>query len=211
MIATILSGGRGKRFPYPKGLIDIGGKKLIEINITLLRELVEEVVISSNTPELYFHNGLPVVGDVITQSGPMSGIFSVLFYSKAPEIFVTACDMPYIKKELVMYIIKNKADQATVPIFQGRPEPLLAVYSRELLNIMEELIRTGNNSLTRMLDMIDVNYIEEEDIKKVDLDGRSFININTPEDYEREISLRFPVRSTQNQYELSTVNQAKED
>jgi molybdopterin-guanine dinucleotide biosynthesis protein A len=206
MTAALLSGGRGTRFPHPKGLIDIGGSKLIEINIDLLSKLSGNIFISSNTPELYFHMGLPVVGDLVSPSGPMSGIFSVLFYSKAPEVFVTACDMPFINKELMMYIIRNRAAQATVPVFRGRPEPLLAVYSHELLNIMEGLILEGKTSLIRMLEMVDVNYIEEEDIKKIDREGRSFININTPEDYERETGSRFTVHSLQPQSEPFTLN-----
>jgi molybdopterin-guanine dinucleotide biosynthesis protein A len=211
MTAALLSGGRGKRFPYPKGLIDIGGNKLIEINLNLLSDLAEDVFISTNTPELYFHMGFPVVGDLVSPSGPMSGIFSVLFSSEAPEVFVTACDMPYIKKELMTYIIKNRAAQATVPVFRGRPEPMLAVYSRELLNIMEELIREGKSSLTHMLDEVDVNYIEEEDIRKIDREGRSFININTPEDYERETGSRFTIDRPQPQSEPLPLNRAKED
>lgn len=184
MTSAILSGGENSRFPAPKGFIEVEGRRLIERNLKILREATDEVVISTNDPELYFYLGVPLIGDVIGPSGPMSGIYSVLLCTGAPEVFVTACDMPFIKPELISYIIGKSAGDATVPVFRGRPEPLLAVYSRGIMKTLENRIKQGRTSLS-LLDEVNVRYIEEGDVRKIDPEGKSFININTPEDYER--------------------------
>jgi molybdopterin-guanine dinucleotide biosynthesis protein A len=46
-----------------------------------------------------------------------------------------------------------------------------------------------------MLEEVDVHYIEEEEVKKIDPEGRSFVNINTLEDYKRELGSRFSAHS----------------
>lgn len=188
MVAAILTGGQNRRLPFLKGFIEAGGKRLLESQVELLSGIAERVVISANSPELYFYLGLPVIGDVVKPAGPLSGILSVLLCTGSDEVFVTACDMPFIKPELVRYIIENRAGQATVPVFGGRPEPLLAVYSREVTETAEEMLREGRGVLTELLGRIDVNYIEEKDVRRMDPEGRSFININTLTDFERAFS-----------------------
>ena len=42
-------------------------------------------------------------------------------------------------------------------------------------------------SLRSFLKGIHVYYINEEEVRAIDLEGRSFININTIEDYRKEI------------------------
>jgi molybdopterin-guanine dinucleotide biosynthesis protein A len=185
MVSVILSGGGNTRFPLLKGFIEVSGKRLIESNLELLRGITGEVVISTNAPEHYFYLGVPLIGDVKGPAGPMSGIYSPLYCTGADEVFVTACDMPYLNSELISYIISNRGKEATVPVFGGRPEPLLAVYTSGLLETMKRLINEGMTSITHMLKEIDVKYIGEEEVKRIDREGRSFININTPEDYER--------------------------
>lgn len=188
MVAAILTGGRNRRLPFLKGFIETGGKRLVESHLELLGGIAGKVVISANDPELYFHLGVPVIGDVVEPAGPMGGILSVLVCTGSPEIFVTACDMPFIKPELIRYIIENRAGQATVPVFGGRPEPLLAVYTQGVREAAEALLWEGRRALTGLLEQIKVNYIEEADVRRMDPEGRSFMNINTLTDFERAFS-----------------------
>ncbi|MDH5203300.1 MAG: NTP transferase domain-containing protein, partial [Nitrospirota bacterium] len=90
MDALILAGGENKRLSSIKGFIEINGRKIIESTLELLNKIFERVIISTNTPELYFYLGVPMVGDIMKYKGPMTGILSALLSLKAPEIFVTA-------------------------------------------------------------------------------------------------------------------------
>jgi molybdopterin-guanine dinucleotide biosynthesis protein A len=185
MVSAILAGGQNSRLPFLKGFIDVGGKKLIEANIGILREITGQVVISTNEPEVYFHLGVPLIGDVVEPAGPIAGILSVLLGTGAPEVLVTACDMPFLNPELIRYIISRRGAEATVPVFDGRPQPLLAVYSESVKRTIQEMLGNGRRALRELLGELAVRYIEEEDVRRIDPEGRSFININTIEDFER--------------------------
>lgn len=188
MTALILAGGENKRLPIIKGFLELKGRKIIESNIELLKENFDCVIISTNTPERYFYLGVPMVGDVINYRGPLTGILSALITLKETEIFVTACDMPFIKPELIRYIVGRWKDryEAIVPVFDGKSQPLLGIYSKKLVPKMEESIRNHRRGLREFLDSIKVHYIEEEKVRELDCEGRSFVNINTIQDYEKE-------------------------
>jgi molybdopterin-guanine dinucleotide biosynthesis protein A len=118
----------------------------------------------------------------------MTGILSALITLKETEIFVAACDMPFIKPELIRYIVGRWTDrwEAIVPVFDGKPQPLLGIYSRKLVPKMEESIKTQTRSLREFLGTIEVHYIKEEEVRAIDPEGKSFVNINTIQDYEKE-------------------------
>ncbi|MDP1758186.1 MAG: molybdenum cofactor guanylyltransferase [Thermodesulfovibrionales bacterium] len=193
MTGTILAGGENRRIPLLKGHIEINGKKIIDSSVNLMRNLFGRVVISTNTPELYFYCGAPMIGDIINQRGPLTGIFSVLSNIKDDAIFVVACDMPFLNGQLIRYMVDkynnfnsgtNKWD-AVIPVFEGKPQPLFGIYSKNILGIIEERLNKGLKKLKDLLTEINVLYIKEEEVRQIDPEGRSFLNINTMEDLEK--------------------------
>lgn len=186
MVAAVLAGGENRRLPFKKGFLELGGKTIIESTLQCLDGLFDQVFISTNEPEHYFRFGVPMVGDVIDERGPMTGIYSAITAARGHCVFVVACDMPFIKPEIVEYLISRKGsgEGATVPVVGGRPEPLCAVYSRALAPEMYRCIREGRKGLTDFLKKIDVLYVGEDELKALDPDGRSFMNINTLNDLE---------------------------
>lgn len=186
-IGLILAGGSNRRFPYPKGLIKTPeGVSLITHNGRLLGEFFEEVLLSTNTPEVYFPQGLPMVGDIFPERGPLGGIFSTLIATGAEGVFVLACDMPSVKREIIEIILKHDRDdiEAVVCEFAGKVHPLLGLYKRVILPVAEELLRQGPVSMIDFLKALNAAIIEEEQIQEIDPEGQSFRNINTPEDLE---------------------------
>jgi len=188
MEALILAGGENKRIPFIKGFLEINSRRIIESNIELLAGKFSRVILSTNSPELYFYLGVPMIGDIVDCRGPMTGILTGLMNTRSAQLFVTACDMPYINAILIEYIIDNydESSDATIPLYYQRPQPLLGIYSRRIAEKMEECMKTGKRSLRDFLKSIDVFYIGEDKVRSIDPEGRSFININTFEDYKRE-------------------------
>lgn len=190
---TILAGGENRRIPLLKGYIEINGKRIIDSSVCVMKSLFERVVISTNTPEHYFYCGMPMIGDVVAQRGPLTGIFSVLLNIKDDAIFVAACDMPFLNERLVRYMADRYNDfnsatnkwDAVIPVFEGDPQPLLGIYSKNILGIIEARLNKGLKKLKDMLTEINVLYIKEEEVKQIDPEGRSFLNINTMEDLEK--------------------------
>jgi molybdopterin-guanine dinucleotide biosynthesis protein A len=130
-----------------------------------------------------------MVGDTMRHRGPMSGILSTLNIPEISEIFVTACDMPFISGELIRYIVDqwDKRWDAVIPVFDKKPQPLLGIYSKPIAQNMENSIKNGTRSLRKFLKGIHVLYINEKDVRRIDREGKSFVNINTPEDAENVI------------------------
>ncbi len=189
MDALILAGGENTRMPLPKGLMKIEGKCIIDRNAGILRKFFDRIMVSTNVPEVYFHSGLLLIGDALPGKGPMTGICSVLLLPGVSAVFVTACDMPFINVILIQYLIRTWREHldALIPIYRENPEPLFGIYSKRVAGVMEDCIVKGERSLQGFLGKVNVRYVEEEEIRKRDPEGRSFVNINTLEDYQREI------------------------
>jgi molybdenum cofactor guanylyltransferase len=184
--ALILAGGENRRFYSNKGLATVNGKRIIETTASLLVKYFNKVWISTNSPEDFFYLGLPMIGDVINYGGPLAGIFSVLANSSATAVFVSACDMPFIEEGIVRLISSAFEEQdAVIPVYEGRPQPLLGIYSQRVRDLMEERIHLGRLTMRDLLHDIDVYYINEQEVLSVDPEGRSFVNINTREDLQQ--------------------------
>jgi molybdopterin-guanine dinucleotide biosynthesis protein A len=188
--AVILAGGRNTRFPTPKGLITIEGITIMERNLAILQDIFDEVFISTNSPSIYFGLGARMLGDVLPSRGPMSGIFTALINSGDAPVFVTACDMPFIQADAIRLICSRHMEAsdspigATIPVWNNEPQPLFGVYCKSVLPALEEAIMQDRVTLKRFLRDIKVRFAEEDDLRRVDHEGRSFLNINTVTDYE---------------------------
>jgi molybdopterin-guanine dinucleotide biosynthesis protein A len=195
LIGAILSGGENKRIPVLKGFLSIEGRAIIERSIDVLTRVFDRVVISTNMPERYFSLGVPLIGDIRKETGPMTGILSVLVATGAEAVFVVACDMPFINENLIRYMVEKHGTEcteqgagncdATIPVFRSYKEPLFGIYARSAAQPMDSLIRDGRRKLTDVLAGLRVKYIAEQEVRAVDPAGESFVNINTMEDYER--------------------------
>ncbi|MBI5027101.1 MAG: molybdenum cofactor guanylyltransferase [Nitrospirae bacterium] len=184
---VILAGGENKRMPLLKAFIEINGEKIIERNLKIMKNLFREIFIITNTPELYVYLGVPMLGDIYPLKGPMAGIFTSLINSRNPWVFISACDMPFINKELILYMTSKTGNcDAVVPEFRKNIEPLFALYSKRLADDMEKAILNNKTGLQDFLRQKRVKYITKGEIKSFDPDERSFINLNTPEDIQRE-------------------------
>ncbi len=192
---AILAGGENTRMPLLKSFIEVGGQKIIERNIGITRQLFKETFIVTNQPEYYSSFGVPLFGDVYDIRGPITGICTVLLNASNNWVFISACDMPFLNKDLIIYMAMKRAERdAVVPLLDGNPEPLFAFYSRRLLDKMEKAVLTGRKSLRDFLRNKRVQYITIEEIEKIDTHAASFVNLNSPEDIGRYLQQKDIIR-----------------
>ncbi len=195
MTGAVLSGGENRRIPVIKGFLTVDGKTMIERALDVLARVLGKVVISTNEPGRYFHLGVPLVGDIIPERGPIAGILSVLTATGEDAVFVVACDMPFVSEELVRYIAgvydrqKVKRGEgsvdAIIPVFEGKIEPLFGVYTKSVVDAIGAAMLIGRKGLIALLNSLHVRYITDEEVRAIDPKGKSFVNINTMEDYEK--------------------------
>ncbi|MRR06912.1 MAG: formate dehydrogenase accessory sulfurtransferase FdhD [Deltaproteobacteria bacterium] len=184
--AVILAGGKSTRMKSNKALLPYSGELFIERIHRQLSALFPEVILVTNTPELYRFLPCTMVPDEFPGLGSLAGIHAGLKHSKTEHIFVVACDMPYLNSELMRQMI-SKAQQADVviPESDGGFEPLHAVYSKNCLPGMEVALKDGKIKIVDCLDWNKVTVLTREEIAAVDPEFHSFRNINTPEEYFR--------------------------
>ena len=145
---VIMAGGASRRLGRNKALERIGGKALIERVIDSLVPLTTEVLVVVARPEhaaaLLLPSWVRAVSDCYPGRGSLGGIFSGLEASAEPWSLVVACDMPFLNRELLRYLIGESSNvDAVVPCLGGQPEPLHALYSKACLAPMQRMLRAG--------------------------------------------------------------------
>ena len=181
---VILAGGESRRMGRPKALLPVGSTTLIEAVIARLREACPEILIVTNTPELYRHLGVRTVPDALPGRQSLVGIFTAVLHVGGPA-FVCACDMPFLNPALVRHLASlAEGVDVVIPRHGGDYEPLHAVYTPACLEPIRRCVeRRGRN--TGFLPEVRVRVVEVEELRRFDPDLHSFVNVNTPEDYAR--------------------------
>src|SRR2546428_4620892 len=113
---VIQAGGKSTRMGgRPKALIELGGRRIIDRVVEVLRAVTEDVLLVTNTPELYAALGLPMVPDVFPDHGSLGGIYSGLQAAPGDAAFTVACDMPFLMPEVARLVI-DRAGEADVVV-----------------------------------------------------------------------------------------------
>lgn len=181
---AVLAGGESRRIGRPKGLLPVGSATLIERVLRSLTEACETLLIVTNTPDLYRHLGVPMVGDALPDRRSLVGIYTALLHTGGP-VFVCGCDMPFLNPALIRHLgsLAEGVD-AVVPRHAGEYEPLHAVYAKACLEPIRRCLARGDRN-TGFLREVNVRVVETEELRRLDPDLSSFVNVNTPEEYDR--------------------------
>jgi molybdopterin-guanine dinucleotide biosynthesis protein A len=183
MTGVILSGGKSVRMGENKAFIQIDGFPIIHRIYTLFKELFQEIIIVTNQKELFLKFDSKIYSDLLPNKGALGGLYTGVFFSHFPYSFCVACDMPFINKFLVQYLIKNiEGYDVIVPQTKDGLHPLHAIYSKNCLEPMKETIENGKYKILDFYELVKVKIIKEEEFGFLDPLGESFININTPEE-----------------------------
>lgn len=184
---VIQCGGRSTRMGgQPKALMELGGRRLIERVADVVRAVTDDLLIVTNTPELYTFLGLPMVGDVFPDHGSLGGIYSGLRAAPGDAAFTVACDMPFLMPEVARCVIDRAAlADVVLPLSGGRLETLHACYAKGCLAPMESKLRQGRLKVAGFFDEVRVLVIPEEEVARFRAPDLIFMNVNTPEELAR--------------------------
>ena len=144
----------------------------------------EEIIIVTNKPELYIGLSHIITKDILEDMGALGGIHAGLKYSSSKFAFVAACDMPNINMDYVCYM-KDKLNinsLGCVTKFGEWIEPFSSFYSVELLEYIEKYLKTGRRSINKLLEGLNITYIQEKEARKFSPNWDMFLNLNTQED-----------------------------
>ena len=182
---VILAGGQNSRFSGKnKAFIEIFGKTILDRILETFSAFFDEVILVTKEPLYYIEKDLLIAADPFPTKSALTGIHSALFYAKNPYVFVTACDTPFLKKE-ILHVILNEIEEgydAFIPKTSQGMEPLNAVYSRRCLSAIEHFLLQDKHQIIRVFQKRRVKFIPEKRFRENDPDLISFFNINKPDD-----------------------------
>lgn len=143
--AVILAGGKASRMGgTDKASIDLGGRQIIQRVAETLRKVFDELIIVTNTNQVYDIGPAKYTSDDIPYLGPLGGILAGLKAAGSDYCFVTACDMPFSHDELIVKMASNlEGHDIVVPAYEGKIEPLFGFYSSKCIAVIQESL-AGN-------------------------------------------------------------------
>ncbi|UCG69860.1 MAG: molybdenum cofactor guanylyltransferase [Thermoplasmata archaeon] len=201
--AVILAGGKSTRMGIDKCIILFHGKPLIYWPYSILKNVTEELIISvscneETTPlKEYFGQNVEIVTDEIPDLGPISGILSSFTQVKGEYVALSPCDSPLIKSELYQRLFDkaNGADGA-VPLIGSYWEPLHGVYKKDaMLSAIKNILAEGKCRFQDTFKYLNIREFTEEDIKDIDPNLYSFVNINSFQDLTKASSIFIRTRN----------------
>jgi len=192
--AIILSGGKSRRMGKTKSELRLGSKTMLEHVVQALSLVVDHLVIVCAPDQALPFDGENIIWahDAVGDQGPLQGVQAGLLAlpQNVERVFVSACDVPLLKPELVTHLFSlSQNTQAVVPQINGMPQPLTGVYAPEILPVVTRLLASGERSVQALLRQIDAHFVDEGVIRQIDPNLVSFENANTPEDYQHILKI----------------------
>jgi len=185
---VILSGGLSTRYDgTEKALLRVGGVRILDRIYEIYSELFEEIILVTNDPQKFLEWDLLIVSDLFPIRSSLTGIHAGLFYMTNPFAFISACDTPFLKKEMIETVIGKIEAQIDIvmPETAAGLEPLCAVYSKRCLNPAQHHLEQEKLKIIKTFRKSRIKTISEKVLCGIDPDLRSFFNINTPDDLQR--------------------------
>ncbi len=195
--AAVLAGGESRRFGTDKALVPLPGgtTPMLGVIVHALRQVSPDVSIIAPENREYAQFGVPVVSETHPGQGPLGAVEMALRRATHDTCIVVACDLPFLSPVLLRWMVEmDFSEDALVPVVAAtahagstgpsfRPQPLHAIYRRSCLDQTRRLLDAGERRLGRLLDLVDVRYLDDAEIRPFDPDLRSFINLNSMEEW----------------------------
>lgn len=180
--AYILAGGKSSRMGTDKGLLLLNGKPFVSHIYEALKPIVGDniVVVSANSD--YDFLGCKRIEDIVTDKGPVGGIYTALHNSNSNLNLIVSVDVPLVSTELLQWIVAHHTDdfQMTQIEVEGKSSPLIAVYDKSLENIFKENLQNEQLRLRIVIESIKHQTLELPEKWRFQVQ-----NINTKEEYQR--------------------------
>lgn len=186
----ILAGGLSTRMGRDKAVVEYKGSSLLVRALAAMAKVVSAPKIVGTRPDLATY--APVVPDLHPVIGPLGGLHSALHDTKAEINLFLPVDLPLLPHFFLSYLLERAhltGAVATVPLLNGMPQPLVAVYCRALLPLLEEAILRKEYKVMRPIyeaknlpGGVDFFHVEQLPWSRSGWPYLWFRNVNSPQD-----------------------------
>lgn len=168
--------------------LSVHGKTLLDRVTSVLLELFPEVLLVLAEEDISRQDDrIRIVTDLIPGCAAVGGLYTGLHHARYPRVFVVACDMPFINPSVIELFLQNidATDIVMAQLVTGL-QPLHGLYSKKCLPILKEMIEDRDLRLQNIADKqgLTVHRVSETEIKRLDPQLLSFLNLNSPADLE---------------------------
>lgn len=182
---VILVGGTSSRMGKDKAFLEVCGKPIFERILEVFSENFAQVSLIGRRPDRFIRYGLPIFPDIYTGSS-LGGLYTGLYHAETEYIFVSSCDIPYPSGEVLRYLCSlREGHDAVVARNEHGFEPLFALYAKSCLRPIKALLDRGECCAYAYYPEINIRYVATAELAPLDPEGKSFINVNTPDQYAR--------------------------
>ena len=182
--AAVLAGGASRRMGRDKATLAVGGVELASLALAAAARVAHPVVLVAPEGHPARRVAAPAVAD--PGLGPLAALAAALDALEAEHVLALAADHPGLRVELLARLVALAGEAEAVACRRGpRLEPLVAVYERvpALAAARARLAGpAGGRSLTGLLADLGTLVVEEPEWRRLDPDGRSFVDLDDPAD-----------------------------
>ena len=175
---VLLAGGQSRRMGRDKALIVLDNEPLYSRALNLLQRYFSNVLIAGDRVDLE-RPGVPAISDTYPGSA-LGGLHTGLSSAQTDWIFAVPCDMPYPDGQLVELLLQQRNGvDAVVPRTPNGYEPVFALYHRNCISHMENMLCNNQCRIYDFYQRITIRYLYWQQLPK----GweRVLLNLNTPE------------------------------
>lgn len=164
-----------------KRSLRIDGETLLARAVRRLRDVADPIVIAAGSAVPI--DGVVCVDDATPGKGPLGGVVAALRASPHRLTAIVAVDMPDLDPWLLRALAASwGGEDAVVPLSDGGPEPLHAVYASSSLPTATTVLGGDDVSMRSLLNALIVRYVDVAALYGDDAARRFARNLNAPED-----------------------------
>lgn len=154
LAAAVLAGGRSSRMGRDKALLRWQGERLIDRQLALLESIrPQRRLLSAASGVDYGRPEIETVPDRIAHRGPLGALEALFARIEATHLLVVAVDMPFLTAGVLAELsARCTPTTGVVPLCDGRPEPLAAIYPRACARRLPELLASGRGAMRDLIE-----------------------------------------------------------
>jgi len=189
----VIAGGHASRYGgIPKGLLEVGGRRILDRVVDTLAEAVGSLpALCASAPDAAsWHPGLAVHPDVVPDIGALGGILTAV-ETGAPVVCV-AWDMPFVPAALVRALAEGLSDaDVVIPESASRRgiEPLCAAYGPACGPAIRSALAQGDRRAIGFHQRVRVARLPTATVLNYGDPGVLFFNVNAPGDLRQAEAL----------------------
>lgn len=183
MRGYILVGGMSSRMGRPKWSLQLRGRRFVDRLIAALDPNCDEVILVGREP--IDHHLRQITDADHPEPAAIHGVARALDDCDGRALIV-AVDLPAVDSSTIALVSTHDDEsyEIVIPMIDGAPQMLCAVYSKRLLPILRRRIRENRFSLKELAKEVRSKLLEDDRFEP-----HRFLNVNSPEDLRTMESL----------------------